>query len=160
MAREMKTEGIEEISRALEKLGAQAGAVASHALYVGAGIVADAVQSAVDGLETEPFRFADEAHPRKCSPQEKAALVRHAAGIARFEKSGAEVSTSVGLKDSGYANIAGKQAALPLIARSINSGTTFRQKQPFFRHAVNKAKGKASAAIAAEVEKAVNDIMR
>ena len=160
MAREMKISGMEELSRMLEKLGTQAGAVAAQALYKGAGIVADAVRQSAESLDTEPFRFAGENRPRKASPEEKDVLVQYAAGIARFERSGAEVSTSVGLKDAGYADIAGKTIPVPVIARSINSGTTFRVKQPFFRLAVNKARGKASAAIASEVEKTLNEILR
>lgn len=154
----MKVDGIEEISKALARLGDEAGAVAARALYYGAGIVANEISAAVDDLETEKFRIADDSNPRKCSPLEKAALRGRMSGIAKFDREGAEVSTSVGLKNAGYAMLAGREVPLPLLARSINSGTTFRVKQPFFRKAVNKARGVASQRIADEVGKAVEKL--
>ena len=98
------------------------------------------------------------------------------AGIARFKSDGVSVNTSVGFNNAGYApaNFKGmsKNARtnyrynkndntatqskyakggsnikpIPVIANAINSGTSFMEKQPFFRKAVSRAKGKAQTA--------------
>ena len=46
-----------------------------------------------------------------------------------------------------------------LIARSIESGTSKHQKTPFVRPAISKAKAKAEAAMAASVDKDINNTM-
>lgn len=160
MARTLTTEGMSELSQMFDKLGAEAGNIAAKALYSGAKIVADSITAAAAELQTEPFRFASESNPRLCSPLEKEAIQNRVAGIAKFDKSGAEVSTAVGLKDAGYVGEPGKSTPIPLLVRSINSGASFRVKQPFFRQAVNKSKGEALRKIASEVEKAVEEITR
>ena len=56
----------------------------------------------------------------------------------------------------------GLQNAKPVdvIANSINSGTSFMEKQPFFRKAVNKAKNPIVAAMEAEILKRIDDISK
>lgn len=159
MAMTIKTEGLDELGRMLAELGNKAQAVASGALYDGAGVVADAMNAAIDSIRTEPFKYAPEGQTRLPSPQEKAALQRKV-GIARFRKEGASVDTLIGISaSSGYAQIAGKAKAVRLIARSINSGTSFMTKQPVFRRAASQAKGAAQSAIVAKAEEMFNEII-
>ena len=78
----------------------------------------------------------------------------------KFRKNGSEVDTLIGISyDSGYTQIAGKQKAVAVIARSINSGTSFMKKQPVFRRAKNSAQGAAKAAIVAKAEKMFDEII-
>ena len=115
---------------------------------------------------------------REPSPEEKAMLKgAGAAGIAKFKKNGISVNTSVGFNNAGYAPVPWKtkrrkartnykwngktvtQARgggkgdnvkpVPMIANAINSGTGFMRKQPFFRKATSRAKGKAAEAFEA-----------
>ena len=112
---------------------------------------------------------------RDPSPEERAMLQGEgAAGIAKFKKNGVSVNTSVGFNNAGYAPAPwatkrhkgrttykwdGKKVEsargggkgedvkpIPLIANAINSGTSFMRKQPFFRKAISRAKGRAEAA--------------
>jgi len=74
------------------------------------------------------------------------------AGIAKFNKNGTEVDTSVGYRASGYADLNGKTKPIPLIVNSINSGTSFMKKQPFIRKAANSGGKKAMAAMESVIE--------
>ena len=160
MAVTMKTEGVEEISRMLNQLGEKAQAVASKALYDGAGIMAKEIASRVHGIDTAPFKYASGGETRMPSPEEKAVVESAGAvGIAKFDKNGSEVQTSVGYNRSGYAMMVGKRVPVPLIANSINSGTSFMRKQPFIRNAVNNGKAKASEAIVARCEEEFNRLI-
>ena len=141
MAMTMKVDGIEELSRKLTDLGDRAEEVAAKALYAGAGVMANAYRNAAASVRAQPFRYAV-FKKRDPSFEEKAAI-QGQTGIAKFDKSGSEVQTSVGLKGSGYVTIAGKQKAVRKIANAINSGTSFMNKQPFFRKAVSQNAGKA-----------------
>ena len=75
MAFTMKSSGMEELVKRLDKLGDKAQGIASQALYEGAAVAADAVSQAVRGIVTEPFRYGTIENRRKPSPEEKAILV-------------------------------------------------------------------------------------
>lgn len=156
MAGTMKAEGLAEIGRMLEEMGNEAHNAAAAGLYAGAGYMADALKKAVDSIETETYKHADGGRMRKPSPEEKDILRRASRGIAKFKGSGTELDTSVGFSRSGYAMLAGKRKPVALIASSINSGTSFMQKQPFVRKTVSREGKKAAAAM----EEAISEKIR
>ena len=151
MAITMKSEGIEEMSAMLNEMDDQAQRVASFALYEGAGIVADEVNKYASSIHTEPFHYAVFV-TREPSPEEKEIVQTAAAGIAKFNKNGSEVDTSVGFQNSGYAELKGKMVPIPKIVNAINSGTSFMKKQPFVRKAANSASPKAMEAMRKYIE--------
>lgn len=154
----MKVEGAEELSAMLNKMGEQAQSVASKGLYKGAGIMADEIHSQAAGISTEPFHYAVFI-TREVSPEEKE-IIQGKAGIAKFDKNGSEVNTAVGFSNSGYAILAGRRKPIPLIANSINSGTSFLRKQPFFRQAVTNGGPRASSAIIESIEDAFDEMTK
>ena len=158
MAMTMKVDGIEELSRKLTDLGDRAEEVAAKALYAGAGVMANAYRNAAASVRAQPFRYAV-FKKRDPSFEEKAAI-QGQTGIARFDKNGSEVQTSVGFSGSGYVTIAGKQKAVRKIANAINSGTSFMNKQPVFRKASTQTAKAASAAIVAKAEKLIDEITK
>lgn len=169
-------QGTEETENALNLLGEAALGVAACGVYEGAGIVADSIGAGVRGISTAPFKWAKPGEKRLPSPEEKAALMGAAYGIAKFRKDGTQVNTIVGFQSAGYVavgwnhmsnkartkykmkdgkisqtkKVAGKATnmkPIPVIANAINSGTSFMTKQPFFRKAATQSKGGAQAAI-------------
>lgn len=159
MAMTIKTDGLDELARMLAELENRANEAASAGLFDGAGIVADALNNGINSIQTAPFKYAPKGQTRLPSPQEKAALQRKV-GIAKFRKSGSEVDTLIGISyDSGYTQIAGNTKSVAVIARSINSGTSFMKKQPVFRRAVSQSKSAAQAAIVAKVEQMFDEII-
>ena len=147
----IQVEGMNELIRSMEKLPEKAAKVAAEALYEGAGVVADKVSGAVNGIATEPFKYATGGRTRKPSPEEKALVAGAKHGVAKFRKNGVSVQTSVGYQNAGYGTINGKTKPIPQIANAINSGTSFMQKQPFMRKAFSQSKGPAQAAIEAGI---------
>ena len=168
--------GMDQLFNAFEKLPDKARKIAAEALYEGAGVVADAVTKAVNGIATEKFKYAKGGRKRLPSPEEKAILLNSRHGVAKFRKSGVNVQTSIGFDNSGYGVITWNHAKtgnsrtkykmgangkmvhasqgtgssmkpVPLIANSINSGTSFMQKQPFLRKAFVQSKSAAVGAI-------------
>ena len=146
-----RSDDLDKISEMLAKIGEKAEPVAKKALYEGAGIVADEIQKNANHIPTAPFKFV-RSGTRLPSPEEKEIVVNAGVGIAKFNGSGSEVNTSVGYKASGYAELKGKLKPVPLIAASINSGTSFMKKQPFFRKAANSGGKKATEAMKGVVE--------
>ena len=150
---------LSQIEGLFDELEGSVGKAAAHGLYKGAGVVADALTAAIKSIKTEPFHYVREGEPKRLpSPQEVAALGHGQFGVAKFRGSGSEIQTSVGFGDAGYAHIMGsgkdesKVTPVPEIAYSINSGTSFMQKQPFLRKAYNVSKGRADYIIASTIE--------
>jgi len=148
MPYEMKAKGMEELSAMLNGMAEASEPAASRAVYKGAGIVADEIKKGAESIRTAPFKFAPEGSTRLPSPEEKAViLAAGGAGIAKFDKNGSEVQTSVGYAKSGYALMAGRVKPIPQIANAINSGTSFMPKQPFVRKAARTGGKKAMEAM-------------
>ena len=159
MAYYMNVGGMEELSETLEKLEERAPAVAAQALYDGAGIMADEIRRGAKSIKTAPFKYARAGQTRLPSPEEKEIVVAAGAGIAKFDKNGTEVDTSVGYRASGYATLKGRVKPIPLIINSINSGTSFMNKQPFVRKAKNKGSPKAIQAMKDKIEESFEAII-
>ena len=141
----MKAEGLKELEKMLNDAGEHAEIIAAKGLYDGAGEMADTIKRQVRTIRTEPFWYAQGGSQRLPSPEERQIVEDANAGIARFDKNGAEVQTSVGFSRAGYATLKGKTVPIPKIANAINSGTSFLKKQPFFRKAVTAGKKSAVA---------------
>ena len=153
MGYELKVDGMAEISETLSKLEERAPAVAAKALYEGAGIMADEVRKSADSIRTAPFKWASSSgETRLPSPEEKEIVQQAAAGIAKFDKNGTEVQTSVGFRNAGYAQLKGKTVPIPKIVNAINSGTSFMKKQPFVRKAATAGGQRAISAMKEVIE--------
>lgn len=156
MAMTARIDGMEEISEMLTRLEEDAPKAAAAGLYDGAGVMAKEIEKGVNGIKTAPFKYASRGGMRAPSPEEKEALMG-AIGVAKFEKNGTEVNTSVGFGNAGYADVAGKQKAVAQVANAINSGTSFMQKQPFFRRSASAGAKAAEAAIIKAIEQRLDE---
>jgi hypothetical protein len=154
MAYKLEVDGLTEFAEQLGQMADRAPAIASQALYQGAGIMADALREGVKTIKTEKFHYAvfPEVTNRLPTPEEKAIIEAAAAGIAKFKKSGGEIDTSVGFRNAGYAELKGKMVPIPKIVNAINSGTSFMKKQPFVRKSANTATPKVLAAMQKYIE--------
>ena len=148
----IQVDGLQELMKNIDNLQEKAADVAALALYDGAGVMADAVSRSVQGIDTEPFRYAFNGKKRKASPEEKAIIQDAKKGVAKFKRNAFGVSTSVGMQNAGYATLNGKTKPIPQIANAINSGTSFMEKQPFLRKAFSQTKRAAEAAIEAGIK--------
>lgn len=153
----MTTNGTEELAEMLGRLGREAPQIASKALFEGARVVADEYKAAASSIVTSARRFHNEPGGRLPTKEEKAALMN--TGIATFNKTGSEVDTLVGVAE-GYTSVNGNRKAFKLLARSINSGTNFMQKQPVFRRASSQSRGKAQDAMVAKADELINQIVK
>lgn len=159
MPGKMTTDGIGELEKKLQEMEDEtAHNIAARALYEGAGVMADAIDKAVQGIVTEPFRYAAGGQKRFPSPEEKAILEQADKGVAKFRDDGGTIETSVGLQSSGYGNLAGRRKPVPLIANAINSGTSFMSRQPFYRRAESQTKGPALSRIEEKLREEINKL--
>ena len=188
MSFSFEVEGMDELIQTMEKLPQKARKIAAEGLYEGAGLVADQVSAAVQGIVTAPFKYAKGGKKRLPSPEEKAILMNARHGVAKFKNNGLRIDTSVGYQNSGYGAITWNHAKtfggsrtkyknggngkmvhasrgtgqsmkpVPLIANSINHGTSFMSRQPFLRKAFSQSEGKATAAIESGIQSRLDEL--
>lgn len=154
MAKPMST-GVDEVVAQLNELADAASGVLGYALYDGAAVLAAAYVSAIHGLpEGTPKDNSPTGHPfTGLTPALKAELAE-GVGIAKFDETADGRSTAVSI--DGYSASTGQP--LPMIARSLESGSSVRKKNPFVRRAVNAAKGACEEAIVAAAEEKIKQI--
>lgn len=144
----MTITGLEEFSSQIRALGDKGADVMKAAAYAGAGVIADAVKNEIGALPVEDGYMPPGTKRAVISASDKADLI-NGVGISHMDNTGGKVTVAVGV--NGYSSHPTKQypsgVPLPLIARSIESGSSVRQKNPFMRRAGNNAKANAQQAM-------------
>lgn len=167
MAR-FQVRGMEEYERALSRLGDQSEDIAKRGVYAAVKIVADAVKESLKGLpviEGDKKGLPPIGTPENpvtgVSRKQKEDLI-DSMGVPPIERSNdGYIETKIGW--DGYGSIPTKKypRGVPnqMLIRSIESGTSFRKKNPVIRRAVAKSKKAAENAIKEEIEKAIRKEM-
>lgn len=161
MAR-MKIEGLSEYVQKLEELEQQAKPLVEKCIYEGAKVVADAVKAAINQIPTR-------------SPDEVGSPGHAVSGLLAIEKKGLEYSFGVTkMRDSGfsrdvklgfdgYNRVVTKKFPQgqpnAMIARSIESGTSFLQPCHFMSKAVNATKSACVAKMEEVCDSEISKIM-
>lgn len=121
--------------------------VCGRAVFDGASIVADTIKAEIRSL---PERAEHDGYASGVKAVERVGL-ENSFGISRMIDSSGFMNVKLGF--DGY-NAAGKPNAM--IARSIESGTSWLRKTPFISSAVRKAQAKAEAKMKATFEQEIS----
>lgn len=167
MARKSRTvQGGEEFSALLAKLadensGYGAVVVMRAACYAGAEVLANAIKAEIQDLP-EQEGYMPNGRKRNIITSYDKSMLQRRLGVSKIEATGEKASVAVGF--NGYNDKPTKKypkgVPIPLIARSIESGSSVRQKNPFIRRAFNNAKTNAQQkAIDAGQEK-LNELIK
>ena len=141
----LKFEGLEEYERQLLKLQKISPDCIGKAIFDGAAIIADAVKSNIEALPIDERTYVKNGQVLNGITSEQKQGLINGFGIARMQDEGGYKHVKLGF--SGYNSVTTK--AFPtgqpnsIIARSVNSGSSFRQRIPFVDNAVNATKAAA-----------------
>lgn len=151
--------GIWEYSKVLETLDNESERIIQSAVYKGAALVADEIKQGIKSLPIEegnnglPPLGTAEHKLTGVSRKQKGDLL-DSFGLAPIQNDGGYIQTKAGV--DGYGSIPTKKypQGVPnvMLMRSIESGTTFRQKNPIFRKATNRARKRAEQAMSKEID--------
>lgn len=119
------TTGLDETLAMLEKVS-DTKEYLPKCLYEGAGVVAREMKSQLSALKTESKVTNG---MRNVYPYEKQVLIENF-GIAPFMSTTDVLNTKIGF-DGYYTNKRGEERPIPLLANSVNCGTSFLRKQAF-----------------------------
>lgn len=159
----LKVYGVNEYLAKLNALSALSRSqVIEPAIHDGAGIVADAVRAELHDIPTDEH-WGTEDHPKE--------------GPTKAQKKGLEESLGISpiqTDDTGFVNAKVwfngynevKTARWPngqpnpMVARSIESGTSFMRPNPFIKTALGKCRQKVRKAMKDRVDKEIEKIMK
>ena len=156
-----KFEGVDKLVQQYEKLAADTTEIIGQAVYKGAGVVMKNVVAAVDGLTTDDH-FGTAEHPTSGPSTIQKAGLKHSLGIAPMRNDNGFMNVKIGF--DGYNRVKTKRwpQGQPniLVARSVESGTSWMQKQPFMRKAEQASKAPCEAAMAEVVDRAIQKVVK
>lgn len=155
----------------IRQLGRQTDAVCARAVQKAAGIVADQIRENLENL-TEDAHYS-EYHPDYyfLTPKQKFTGIPAAQKEDLLDSLGISpvqatvdgvINAKIGFDGYGSQPTAKYPNGIPnpMVARAVESGNSFRPKQPFVRPAVNKTKKTAVEAMEAVIDQAIENIMK
>jgi len=157
MARLTVGKGVDDYIASLDDLKYRVPEIAGRAIYQGADVVADQIRANIQALPVQQGRSRGRRDPTQ---KEKDGLLE-GLGIAKKRTENGNINVKIGMDGYNsdvtekYPN--GKPNAM--IAHAIESGTTFINRHPFISNAVRSTKSAAEEAMAAEVDKQIEEIM-
>lgn len=159
--------GTDEYSKKLEILFKDTEKVVREAVHEGAAVVADEIKAGLKGLPIEegenglPPVGTAEHKISGVSRKQKSDLI-DSFGLAPIENDGGYIQTKAGV--DGYGSIPTKKYpnGVPnaMLMRSVESGTTFRNKNPVFRKAVNRSRKRCEDKMAETIDQKIKEIMK
>lgn len=135
--------------------------VVGKTVYAGAEVVADSVRRAIQALPVGDGRARDGGLIDTVTLPQKAGLL-DGFGISRMKDDDGFVNVKLGFAGYNATRTKRYPRGQPnaLIARSVNSGTTFRKKTKFVDKAVNSARKSAEMAMDAACSREIEKIMK
>ena len=159
--------GIERYSKMLERLGDQGEKIIKSAVYKGAAIVADEIKAGINALPIEEGSnglspMGSQEHKLNGITRKQKGDLMDGFGLAPMQNENGYIQTKAGM--DGYGSIPTKKypKGVPNAAlmRSIESGTSFRNKHPVFRQATNRVRKRAEQEMMDEVDHQIQIIMK
>lgn len=154
--------GIDNYIKQLNKLQQSTkDGVVGKTVYAGAAVVADSVRRAIQDLPVGDGRAQGGGLVDTVTLPQKAGLL-NGFGISRMKDDNGFVNVKLGFDGYNSTRTEKYPRGQPnaLIARSVNSGTTFRKKTKFVDKAVNSARKAAETAMDAACSREIEKIMK
>lgn len=153
--------GVQQYIAQIEAMRKDSTGLIKRAVWEGAHVLADAIDSAIDGIPTNSGKFIPgDAQIVGLSAEQKAGL-HEGLGVAKMQNESGYINTRVGF--DGYNSVKTRQhpGGQPnaLIARSVESGTSRRPKTRFVSKAVKAAKERAEKAMADRLDEDIKNLM-
>lgn len=155
--------GIDEYAKVLDVLDKESDEILKSAVYKGAALVADEIKQEIKNLPVEEGKngLAPVGTPEHkltgVTRRQKADLI-DSFGLAPIKNDDGYIQTKAGVDGYGSVKTETYPKGVPnvMLMRSIESGTSFREKKPIFRKATNRARKRAQQ----QMEKEIDDQLK
>ena len=153
--------GLNDYELMISRLSKNAADIAGRAIYTGAGIVADEIKSGIQSLPVvRGYGTAENPLPGGVTQPQKQGLL-NGLGIAPLQDDGGYLNVKIGFDGYNRTKTKDYPRGQPnqLVARGVESGTSWKQKHPFVRPAINRSRKRAEAAMAEALDKEIEKIV-
>lgn len=154
--------GLADYELMLSKLEDGSEEIIGKAVYAGAGIVADAIKSNIQSLPiVRGYGTESNPLPGGVTSAQKAGLI-DGLGISRMQDDAGYLNVKIGF--DGYNNTRTEKYPQgqpnQLVARGVESGTSWKQKKPFIRPACTKSRKQAETEMAKIIDEELEKLSR
>lgn len=160
MAR-IKFKGLEAYELKLSRLSKGIDGIAGSAIYAGAGIVADEIRKGIENLPViTGYGTDNNPLPGGVTSTQKRGLL-DGLGISPMQNNNGFFDVKIGFDGYNGTKTKDYPQGQPnqLVARGVESGTSWKQKRPFVRPAVNRSRKTAEKKMADVIDKEIEKIM-
>lgn len=152
---------IEPLLQRLNQLGANTEEIAKKAVYAGAGVMADEYRAEIEALPVDN-RFGTEENPRRGVTEEEKKGLLEGLGITPISNDRGYINSKIGFDGYNENETKNWPKGKPnqMVARAINSGTSFLEKIPFSDIANRRGRVQAEAKMMEIVEQDIDKILK
>ena len=154
--------GLNDYELMISKLSKGVDDIAGKAIYAGAGIVADAIKENIKGLPiVRGYGTEKDPLPGGVTAPQKAGLI-DGLGISPMQSDAGYLNVKIGFDGYNATKTEKYPQGQPnqLVARGVESGTSWKQKKPFIRTAINASKSRAEAEMARILDEEIEKITK
>lgn len=145
----LEVDGVAELQKSLENLTNNG--VLYPLVYKGTEVVADEMRRQLNALQTSKG-YGTSQHKRYVNDYDKKILLAQM-GVAPI-KERETINSKVGF-DGYYMSKAGERRPVPLLANSVNAGTSFMEKQAFIDATARATRNKVFQAMKEQADKII-----
>lgn len=154
--------GLNDYELMISRLSKDVDDIAGKAIYAGAGIVADAIKENIKALPiVRGYGTEKDPLPGGVTAPQKAGLI-DGMGISPMQDDGGYLNVKIGFDGYNATKTEKYPQGQPnqLVARGVESGTSWKQKKPFIRPAINASKSRAEAEMARILDQEIEKITK
>ena len=154
--------GLNDYELMISKLSKDVDDIAGKAIYAGAGVVADAIKENIKALPSvRGYGTEKDPLPGGVTAPQKAGLI-DGLGISPMQSDAGYLNVKIGFDGYNATKTEKYPQGQPnqLVARGVESGTSWKQKKPFIRPAINASKSRAEAEMARILDQEIEKITK
>ena len=154
--------GLNDYELMISKLSKGVDDIAGKAIYAGAGIVADAIKENIKDLPiVRGYGTEKDPLPGGVTAPQKAGLI-DGLGISPMQSDAGYLNVKIGFDGYNATKTEKYPQGQPnqLVARGVESGTSWKKKSPFIRPAINASKQRAEDEMARILDQEIEKITK
>lgn len=154
--------GLEEYEHVIQTIYRDTPDMLGRVTYEGARVVADEIRKGIESLPiVKGYGTAAEPLPGGVTKAQKEGLLE-GFGISGMQDDGGFVNVKLGFDGYNSTKTQKYPQGQPnqMVARGVESGTSWKQKLPFVRLAIIRARKRAAAEMAKTLDKLIADIIK
>lgn len=154
--------GLNDYELMISRLSKGVDDIAGKAIYAGAGIVADAIKENIKALPiVRGYGTTENPLLGGVTAPQKAGLI-DGMGISPIQNDAGYLNVKIGFDGYNATKTDKYPQGQPnqLVARGVESGTSWKQKKPFIRPAINASKSRAEAEMARILDQEIEKITK